>query len=197
MPGSGLEVVRWLGNTQAHMDDEVRAQDGLDMSQSGGLDSGLNVARHLALKRQKQELRRERDRLLLDLADGLGQTRAAQVLGVRPEEVARLLEGARKRVGATQPELPPQSGAEITVRRLRAPRKAALRAAVNQRVTSANQRTTSANPNLLQEGKRTSRITPPQPVAGTRGGRPEQGGERWADADSHYEALGSQALGNG
>ncbi len=93
-----------------------------------------SAARYLARERQKQELRRERDSVVLALAKDLGAQGMAERLGVSPRVVEKLLADARARrdrEGSTDAEQ------EIVVRRLGVDR------------------------------------------------------ERWAEADAHYEALGS------
>lgn len=62
-------------------------------------DGRARVARYLALEREKQELRRERDHLVLDLAAGLGEAGLSQQLGLTASATTRLLEGARERLG--------------------------------------------------------------------------------------------------
>lgn len=76
------------------------------------------AARYLALERQKQELRRERDRLMLDLARGLGPVGLAERLGVSPPAVAKLVEGARERLGSGLAERDLEAP-QISARRLR------------------------------------------------------------------------------
>jgi hypothetical protein len=73
-----------------------------------------NVARHFAREREKQELRRERDAVLLRIAGDLGIAVLAQQLDVTPAVVDKLLAGARERLSAGSTG----SGPTITVRRL-------------------------------------------------------------------------------
>ncbi len=80
--------------------------------------SEARVARHMARERQKHELRRERDRLVLDLARDLGSDGVAERLGVSRAAMAKLLESARARLGATEAAGGP-GGIEISARRLR------------------------------------------------------------------------------
>jgi hypothetical protein len=77
-----------------------------------------NVARYFAREREKQELRRERDAVMLRIAGDLGIAVLAQQLDVTPAVVDKLLADARERLGAGS------SGSEptITVRRLAADR---------------------------------------------------------------------------
>ncbi len=101
-----------------------------------GFEFGSNAARFLARERQKDELRRERDHLVLDLAANIGEAALAQRLGVSDDVLARMLAGARARLDARTR----QSG-EPHARRL------------------------SRNP------------------------------QRWAEADTHFAALGLSASG--
>jgi hypothetical protein len=77
------------------------------------------VARYLALEREKDQLRRERDHLILDLAASLGPAVLAQRFGVEPPVIAKLLEGARGRLNGTPGE-EDQLAAEIVARRVHA-----------------------------------------------------------------------------
>jgi hypothetical protein len=77
------------------------------------------VARYIALEREKDELRRERDHLILDLAAKLGPAVMAQRFGVEPPVIAKLLEGARGRLN-TAPAEDDHRRAEIVARRVRA-----------------------------------------------------------------------------
>ncbi len=106
-----------------------------DLLLDGG--ASVNAARQLARERQKQELRRERDVIVLRIARDLGEQGMAERLGVSRPVVDKLLADARSRLDAG--ELP-ASWAEIAVRRL----------------------------------------------------APD--GARFADADDHYEALGSASM---
>jgi hypothetical protein len=93
---------------------------------SVGADRGLlaeggvqtSVASHIALEREKQELRRERDHLLLDIAADLGPAELARRFGVEPPVIARLLDGARGRLNSA-PGACDAGRAEISARRLR------------------------------------------------------------------------------
>jgi hypothetical protein len=76
-----------------------------------------SVARQIAVEREKQELRRERDHLLLDLATDLGPAELARRFGVEPPVIARLLDGARGRLNSALGERASQR-AEISARRL-------------------------------------------------------------------------------
>ena len=112
----------------------------MDSRSLGGHDDGVHldsreagsVARYIARERQKHDLRRERDVVVLALASDLGARELAERM-VTHAAIDRLVEGARDRLGAGA------SSAEsiIIARRLR------------------------ADP------------------------------DRWADADAHFEALGS------
>ncbi len=75
--------------------------------------ASANVARHIARERQKVELRRERDRLVLELARDRGGL--AEQLGVSPAVSDKLLADARERLGAH----PSATMQQIAARRLR------------------------------------------------------------------------------
>jgi hypothetical protein len=74
------------------------------------------AARYIARERQKEDLRRERDHLVVDLARDLGEQGLSESLGVTPRVVGDLLAGARARLEARARSA---SGPEITARRLR------------------------------------------------------------------------------
>jgi hypothetical protein len=75
----------------------------------------VNAARFLARERQKQELRRERDAIVVALARDFGEGGLAESLGVSGAVVGKLVAGARERLG----EGPDGEGEpQITVRRL-------------------------------------------------------------------------------
>lgn len=76
------------------------------------------ASRHVARERQKQDLRRERDRLMVDLARELGPLGLAEHLGVAPPAMTRLLVGARERLNAARAEGGSRR-VEISARRLR------------------------------------------------------------------------------
>jgi hypothetical protein len=77
-----------------------------------------SVARQIAVEREKQELRRERDHVLLDLAADLGPAELARRFGVEPPVIARLLDGARGRLNSALGDRASRR-AEISARRLR------------------------------------------------------------------------------
>jgi hypothetical protein len=104
-------------------DDEVH----LDSRDAG------SIARFIARERQKHDLRRERDVLVLALARDLGEHALAERLDLTRAAIDRIVEGARDRLGA---------------------------------------RASSEEPMIL------ARRLPADP-------------DRWADADEHFEALGS------
>ena len=104
-------------------DDDVH----LDSREAG------SVARYIARERQKHDLRRERDVVVLALARDLGARELAERMDVTHTAIDRLVEGARDRLGAGASS----EESIIVARRLR------------------------ADP------------------------------DRWADADAHFEALGS------
>lgn len=56
------------------------------------------VAGHLLRERQRRELRRERDALLLDLARDRDLNGLAEQLGLSPDVAGKLLDGARERL---------------------------------------------------------------------------------------------------
>ncbi len=81
-------------------------------------DTGSATAQRVALQREKEELRRERDHLMLDLARDLGPAGVAERFGVSSAAMARLLQGARERLGGIQAGRDAR-GSEIGARRLR------------------------------------------------------------------------------
>ena len=91
-------------------------QDGELLLQAG---EQARAARYIALEREKQELRRERDHLMLDLAADLGPGELARRFGVEPPVITRLLDGARRRLHSVPADGDP-AGAEINARRVRA-----------------------------------------------------------------------------
>ncbi len=74
----------------------------------------MSATRYIARERQKQELRRERDALVLNLASALGEQGLADRLGVTRPVVDKLLADARERIHARAPS---QEGQEIAARR--------------------------------------------------------------------------------
>jgi hypothetical protein len=104
-------------------DDDVLVEHGEAMS----------VARYLERERQKQELRCERDAVVLAIARDLGENRLASCMGVAPRVIGRVIADADSRFNASSRSAEPA----IRARRL------------------------------------------------------GSGNHRWADADAHYEALGS------
>jgi hypothetical protein len=171
------------------MDEEPRVSRDEDPQSAQQDDAGTNVARHIALMRQKHELRRERDRLLVDLAGRLGRSRMADVLGVTARDAARLVESARRRLDATLPGLFAEPGDEITVRRLRARQTAG-----NPRADAAASAARRGAPGQRDGDDRAPAQGPTRIV---RGRSPRKGGgSRWVDADAHYEMLARQASGN-
>ena len=113
----------------------------MDSRSLGGRDDDLHldsceagsVARYIARERQKHDLRRERDVVVLALARDLGARELAERMDVTHAAIDRLVEGARDRLAAGAS----YEQSMIVARRLR------------------------ADP------------------------------DRWADADAHFEALGS------
>lgn len=85
------------------------------------LDDGepARVARYIALEREKEELRRERDHVMLQLAGQLGPAELARRFGVEPPVITKLLDGARGRLNSVAAD-GDHVGGEISARRLRA-----------------------------------------------------------------------------
>jgi len=72
----------------------------------------MRATRHIAVERQKDELRRERDHLMLDLARELGPIALAERFGVTSSAMSRLVDEARERLsvratgrGSGEPEI--------------------------------------------------------------------------------------------
>jgi hypothetical protein len=76
------------------------------------------AARYIALVREKEELRRERDHVMLQLATDLGPAELARRFGVEPPVITKLLAGARARLNGVAGE-GDRTGAEISARRVR------------------------------------------------------------------------------
>jgi hypothetical protein len=127
---SCLEAVRDPGDTAAMDSRSLGGHD--DELHLDSRDAG-SVAHYIARERQKHELRRERDVVVLALARDLGERALAERMDVTQAAIDRLVAGARDRLGARAFS----KETMIVARRLR------------------------ADPN------------------------------RWADADAHFEALGS------
>ncbi len=68
------------------------------MAVGGDPDSGSAVVAAFVREGQKQEMRRERDHMLLELARAHGEAGLAERLGVTADVAARLLAGARERL---------------------------------------------------------------------------------------------------
>jgi hypothetical protein len=147
--------------------------------------AGGNAARHLAIAREKHELRRERDRLVVELADSIGPDRLAETFGLSRTGAARMLTGARERLRAAGAEPSLRSSADITVRRVAERQPTRL-------VPAAARRDPGARPSPEPEGMtRSSRATAAgQLELGQRARMVERARDRWANADDHYEALG-------
>jgi hypothetical protein len=75
-----------------------------------------SVARYIGRERQKHDLRRERDVVVLALARDLGECALAQRMDVTEAAIDKLVEGARDRLGAGASSEEPM----IVARRLRA-----------------------------------------------------------------------------
>jgi hypothetical protein len=80
-----------------------------------GAPNPASVAGYIARERQKRELRRERDHLLLDLARGLGEQGLAERFGVTPAVLDMMLADARERLAcatsAAEPGITARRGA--------------------------------------------------------------------------------------
>jgi hypothetical protein len=83
-----------------------------------GEEVSFNAARYVIRERQKKELRRERDAIVLSIARDLGERGLADRLGVSQPSAAKLLAGARERLDAS----PSPAEHEIAARRLGADR---------------------------------------------------------------------------
>ena len=92
--------------------------DGSDRALLVGPRERRNVAHYFAREREKQELRRERDAVMLRIAGDLGIAGLAQQLDVTPVVVDKLVADARERLGAGSPA----AGPTITIRRVAADR---------------------------------------------------------------------------
>jgi hypothetical protein len=77
-------------------------------------DGAGRAASYAARERQKQELRDERDRLVLNLAGDLGEPSLAERMGVNAAVIDKLLAGARNRLDAKAASA---LGSGITARR--------------------------------------------------------------------------------
>jgi hypothetical protein len=80
----------------------------------GGSRGGQSVARYFAREREKRELRRERDVVVVRLAGNLGMGMLARELDVAPAVASKLVADARERLNADT---------TITVRRARRDRE--------------------------------------------------------------------------
>jgi hypothetical protein len=139
--------------------------------------AATRAAREIRLARETDDLRRERDRLLLDLERGLGRAGMARVLGLDEQSVARLIQRSRTRLHVCPPDRAGSDG-EIAASRVRA--RQATRAA--GRSFAADETRPRAAPGRREAlGPRIARDP----------GRREDPG---AAADAHYEALGLRNL---
>jgi hypothetical protein len=129
------------------------------------------VDRYVVLKREKERLRRERDRMLLDLSDTLGRDGMANALGLEPAQAAGLLERAQERLLSSDPRFSPGMDTPVRARRGRARAGGPARG----RDPVAADRA----PVVGRHGER--RRSAPAAVA-------------WTDADAYYHALGVRAL---
>jgi hypothetical protein len=80
-----------------------------DFTSAGDVQQGLGVssgaARLIQRERQKRQLRRERDTLVLSIAREHGEQGLAQQLGLTPTVAGKLLAGARERLASGSPEI--------------------------------------------------------------------------------------------
>jgi hypothetical protein len=166
------------------MDERGRAGEGRPVPNRA--ESAGEAARRLVLKRQKDELRRERDQVLLNLEKDLGGTRMAELFGLEQRSLGRLLQGARERQRAREPGLDSAGASEIAVHRLASRRRLRLvtgsphpRQAPRQR---PDRRTAAGGSEPVRPG-------PPRIVERPERRSTPEGG-RWAQVDSYYEALG-------
>jgi hypothetical protein len=158
--------------------DERRTGSDATAPQADATD-GTSVARHLAVEHQKEELRRERDRVLVSLAADGGADGLARSMGLSAEVAGRLLVGARERLGAGGP---PAVGAqpEIAARRLRE----------RARVTPLGRRGGGGGAADTPARRRTGRISGARPQQPAEQDTKRHEGERWALVDEHFAALG-------
>ena len=131
-----------------------------DTFATGSHRDGGRAARYMAIEREKAELRRERDELVLRIAGDLGPRRLAASLGVTEQVCERMLAAARERQGEDQFAPGVRRSARITVRRLRESRAQ----------------------ELVGRTDRAAGLGSHEPGAP----RPT----RWADLDAYYERLG-------
>jgi hypothetical protein len=95
------------------VDDRRRGpRNGGDHEVRVGERDARTVARYFAREREKQEVRRERDVVMLGIARNLGEGALAERLDVRPAVVDRMLASARERLDVPT----------ITIRRVSASR---------------------------------------------------------------------------
>jgi hypothetical protein len=79
-----------------------------DLTSTGDVQQDLGVssaARLIQRERQKRQLRRERDTLVLSIAREHGEQGLAQQLGLTPTVAGKLLAGARERLASGSPEI--------------------------------------------------------------------------------------------
>src|ERR1700694_4205976 len=96
--------------------ESVSGSTGKEGGPVAGAASAANAAAYITTERQKQELRRERDQLLLQLAEQSGGACLTQVLGVSPAVSRKMVASARARLSG-RASLP--NAHEISARRLR------------------------------------------------------------------------------
>jgi hypothetical protein len=175
------------------MDEHRSAREGPRPPFRSNHDAGTRVAGQLALTRQRGELRRERDLLLVRLAAELGAAGMAGVLGLQERCADGLLRSAHERLGLAHAEPVARPASEIRVRRLRSAETARLSAGAPMRAPGPEPRHPVEG---RDGGSRVSRSPVSRADRGS-GGRAAVAGDRWALADAHYEALGRVAFDGG
>jgi hypothetical protein len=96
----------------ARMDPRFRGGDDDDVLVER--EEATSVARYLERERQKRELRRERDAVVLAIARDLGENGLASCMGVAPGVIGRVVADADSRLNASSLS----AGPAITARRL-------------------------------------------------------------------------------
>jgi hypothetical protein len=174
------------------MDEDRSAREGPRWPFYPSAEAGTGVAEHLALTRERAELRRERDRLLLRLAAELGAGGMARALGMEERRAGGLLRSAHERLEDGGAEVAAHPAAEIRLRRLRSAETARLPAGgPNGSPAPQARRPVEASPDRWEYGSPASR------AHRASGVRADLAGHRFALADAHYEALGLLSSGDG
>ena len=94
----------------------LSAMDSDAPTPAASVDDATSASRRLAAERQKHELRRERDHLVIDLVSSLGEDVFAERFGLTPSDAHKMRTRAQDRLQATAP---PDARGEIAARRLR------------------------------------------------------------------------------